>query len=380
MNQIDQANLRIGILGGGQLGRMLVQEAISWNLEIYALDPDIDAPVRNLVTNFVQGDFRDFQTVLDFGRLCNVITIEIEQVNTDALKMLKSEGIKIIPDPEMIDIIRDKGLQKQFYIDHEIETLPFSLYHNREDLINNLPELPFVQKSRTMGYDGKGVKVVRDENDLQNLLEGPCLTEPMLPFEKEIAILVAGNDKDEMVVFPVCEMMFHPEANLVEFLFCPAAIDEIMAEKAVRIAKKVFKAFGSPGILAVEMFVGKDGSIWVNESAPRPHNSAHHTIEACTISQFEMLLRILLDFPLIQPDLIKPAVMVNLVGTEGYTGPAVYQGLNEILGLNETYIHLYGKKMTKPFRKMGHVTIMDSVLEQAVIKGNFVLSTLKIIS
>lgn len=373
-------NTKIGILGGGQLGRMILQSAIDFNLNISILDPDENAPCKSLVANFEVGKLTDFDTVYNFGKQCDLITIEIENVNTDALKKLQSEGKKVFPQPEIIELIKDKGLQKQFYKENNIPTSPFILIENLEDLMANKDALPAVQKLRTEGYDGRGVQVIKSEDDFEKGFDVPCVLEDLIDFKQEIAVIVARNETGDVKSYPAVEMEFHPTQNLVEFLFSPANISQEVEEAAQKLASDLINKLGMVGLLAVEMFVTKDDQLLVNEIAPRPHNSGHQSIEGSTTSQFEQHLRAILNLPLGDTSNVKKAVMLNLLGEENHTGSAVYLGLEACLDLEDVHIHLYGKKLTKPFRKMGHVTVLDENMENAKNKAKFVKSTLKILT
>jgi 5-(carboxyamino)imidazole ribonucleotide synthase len=373
-------NTKIGILGGGQLGRMILQSAIDFNLNISILDPDENAPCKSLVDNFEVGKLTDFDTVYIFGKQCDLITIEIENVNTDALKKLQSEGKKVFPQPEIIELIKDKGLQKQFYKENNIPTSPFILIENLEDLMANKDALPAVQKLRTEGYDGRGVQVIKSEDDFEKGFDVPCVLEDLIDFKQEIAVIVARNETGDVKSYPAVEMEFHPTQNLVEFLFSPANISQEVEEAAQKLASDLINKLGMVGLLAVEMFVTKDDQLLVNEIAPRPHNSGHQSIEGSTTSQFEQHLRAILNLPLGDTSNVKKAVMLNLLGEENHTGSAVYLGLEACLDLEDVHIHLYGKKLTKPFRKMGHVTVLDENMENAKNKAKFVKSTLKILT
>ncbi|WP_113926046.1 5-(carboxyamino)imidazole ribonucleotide synthase [Cognataquiflexum aquatile] len=353
----------LGILGGGQLGRMVIQSAISYNIDIHILDPDSNAPCKSICQKFVKGSLNDFETVYAFGQDCDIITIEIENVNTEALQKLADEGKEVFPQPHIIKMIQDKRLQKQFYKGKGIPTADFILTEDKADVIRNASFLPAVNKLGREGYDGRGVQILRNEGDLEKAFEAPGLLEKLIDFDKEIAVIVAKNKNGETIAFPAVECAFHPTANLVEFLFSPAQVSDDIEQKAKKIAIQVIEELGMIGILAVEMFVTKSGEILVNEIAPRPHNSGHHTIEANFTSQFEQHFRAVMDMPLGNTDTRCPAVMVNLLGEEGYTGDAYVEGLDEALSQKGVYVHLYGKKTTKPFRKMGHVTILDNEIE-----------------
>jgi len=356
----------LGILGAGQLGKMLAQAASPWDLNLHMLDPTPGAPASHLCARFTEGDFRNTQTVLDFARGCDLLTIEIEQVSVEALEQLEAEGKTVHPRPGALRVIQDKGLQKTFFLDHDIPTSPFQLYDGPEDVrAANIP-LPAVQKTRTEGYDGRGVKILRTPEDLDDLLPGTCLVEDAVDVDTEIAVIAARNPSGEVVTYDPVEMSFHPEANLVEFLAAPARIPADKAEEARALAARVIEAFDLCGLLAVEMFLDRSGRILVNEVAPRPHNSGHHTIEACVTSQYQQHLRAILDLPLGDTSLRQPGVMVNVLGAEGASGPVRYEGTEEVLRTSGAFLHLYGKHETRPFRKMGHLTVCHDDLDEAV--------------
>jgi 5-(carboxyamino)imidazole ribonucleotide synthase len=372
--------LKLGVLGGGQLGRMLIQKSVDFNITICVLDSDVNAPCKNIADEFTHGDFAGFDVVYHFGKKVDLLTIEIEHVNADALEKLEEEGVKVFPQSKVIKLVQDKGAQKIFYRANKIPTAEFILIENKEELKKHAGFLPFVQKLRKGGYDGRGVQVMNDVADFEKGFDAPSVLEKFVDFEKEIAVIVARNEKGEMKTFPAVEMDFNPQANLVEFLFSPANISASIENEAKRIAAKI--AFDShiTGLLAVEMFITKSGDVLVNEMAPRPHNSGHHTIEANITSQYEQHLRAILNLPLGATDIIKPAVMVNLLGEREYSGHAKYDGLEKVLAMDGVHVHLYGKKITKPFRKMGHVTCMADSLEEAMDKAKIVKETLRVIS
>ena len=382
MQQVKGHDLTLHILGGGQLGKMLIEAASDWNIRCHVLDPDPDCSCSRLAWQFTCGSFKDYDAVMAFCAEAHYITIEIEHVNTDALRDLKAQGKMVFPDPDMLDIIKDKGKQKSFYVEHGIPTSPFTLYDDadaiRQAVASGTRTLPFVQKSCTAGYDGKGVQVVRTKDDLDKLLPSASLAEELIPFEKELAVIVARSTNGDTIAFPAVEMEFHPTANLVEFLLSPAHINSELEQKAQQLAVRTIEAMNLYGVLAVEMFLTADGDILVNEVAPRPHNSGHHTIEANITSQYQQLLRSIFGFPLGSTALTTTSMMVNLLGEDDYTGEAIYEGLPECLAIEGVYVHLYGKKITKPFRKMGHVTIVDSDAAKAREKANFVKDNLKI--
>lgn len=375
---------KIGILGGGQLGKMLALAAANWDFKTYCLDPTPDAPASPVCSGFQVGDFKNYEEVLAFGQDKDLLTIEIEHVNTDALRELERLGKTVHPSPRALDIIKDKGLQKEFYREHEIPTAHFEIFADEKSLRKAIESgawtLPLVQKTRTAGYDGKGVSILRTMEDLETkLLPGPCLAEALAPIETEIAIVAARNAKGEVAVFPAVEMDFHPEANLVEFLLCPARISRLVEAEAEALAERVIRAFDICGLLAVEMFWTKDGQLLVNEVAPRPHNSGHHTIDSAHTSQFEQHLRGICDLPLGSTHSKTPvAIMLNLLGEPGHKGPVRYEGVEACLALEGVNIHLYGKALTSPFRKMGHVTITADTVQDAMKKANFVKEKLKV--
>jgi 5-(carboxyamino)imidazole ribonucleotide synthase len=371
-------DLKLGILGGGQLGRMLIQESINFNISSFVLDPDNNAPCKDLCEKFVHGSLIDYDAVYNFGKDVDILTIEIEKVNVDALEQLEKEGIKVYPQSNVIRLIQDKGTQKQFFKDNHIPTADFQLFKNKEDLISaNIP-FPCIQKLRRDGYDGRGVLLIKSIDDLQKAFNEPSLIEDLIPFEKELAVIVARNESGEVKTFPCVEMEFNPEANLVEFLISPSTLDTKTLQKADQLAKKVAEDLKIIGILAVEMFLTKTGEILVNEIAPRPHNSGHQSIEGNYTSQYEQLLRAIFNLPLGDTRTISNAVMINLLGEKGFEGAAIYEGLNEALALDGIYLHLYGKKITKPFRKMGHVTILDDDRQKAIEKARFVQNVIKV--
>ena len=378
------SNFTLGILGGGQLGKMLLTETRKFDITTKVLDPSADAPCRIACNTFVQGALTDFDTVYKFGKEVDVLTIEIENVNVDALKKLQSEGVKVYPTPQTIELIQNKATQKQFYATHNIPTAPFhrfeSLANLQKAVANQEITLPFVWKSARFGYDGNGVKIVRQLPDLSLLPEGECIAENLVPFAKELAVIVARNVSGEATTYPVVEMEFHPEANQVEYVLCPARISEEIAQKARAIAVQVAEAFQVVGLLAVELFLTAEGEVLVNEVAPRPHNSGHYSIEAAYTNQFEQHLRAILDLPLGNTDSKVAGVMVNLVGAEGYQGDAVYENIEQILAMEGVTPHIYGKRETRPFRKMGHVTIVNKDIEKARVIAEKVKQTIKVIS
>ncbi len=371
-------DFKLGVLGGGQLGRMLLQEAVNLDIKLAALDPNPEAPCHQIVPYFTTGDFNDRETVRNFGKDLDVVTVEIEHVSIDGLRDLEQAGVKVFPQPDVLEIVQDKGLQKAFYQNHSIPTAPFKLLNNKAELLDNIDLLPAAQKLRKGGYDGRGVYVIKSEADIENGFDAPTVLEQFVDFEKELSVIVARNEAGEIKAFPAVELDFNPKANLVELLFAPAKISREIEEKAEKVAIKTIEAFGMVGILAVELFLTKDGEILVNEVAPRPHNSGHQTIEANITSQYAQHLRSILNLPLGATDLIRPAAMVNLLGEEGHTGPVTYEGLEEALQIPGVYVHLYGKTDTKPFRKMGHVTITAATADEARDKAMRVKSIIKV--
>jgi len=374
-----QTNSRIlGVLGGGQLGRMLIQSAINYNQDIHILDPDPDAPCKDFAKEFTVGSLKDFDIVYAFGKKCDVITVEIESVNTEALGKLEQEGKLVYPQPHILRLIQDKRAQKEFYKANEIPTADFILTENKAEVIKNSDFLPAVNKLGKDGYDGRGVQVLRSPDDLGKAFDAPGLLEKLIDFDREIAVTVARNANGDLAVYPSVECAFHPTANLVEFLFAPADISEEIEKKACEIAKKIILKLNMVGILAVEMFVTKEGEILVNEIAPRPHNSGHHSIEANFTSQFEQHLRAVMNWPLGNTELRCPAAMINLLGEEGFTGPVLVEGKDQVMAEKGVYIHLYGKKITKPFRKMGHVTLLDDNVDNLKKRAQRIKEVLKI--
>ncbi len=374
------SELKLGILGGGQLGRMLIQEAINYNLTTLVLDPDPDAPCKHIANKFECGSITDFDTVYEFGKKADIITIEIEKVNIEALEQLEKEGKLVFPQSRVIRLIQDKGVQKQFFKENDIPTAAFQLVNSKSDLSNGNFAFPYILKQRKDGYDGKGVMKINNLADIDHAFEAPSLMEELVDFDKEIAIIVARNANGDMKTFPMVEMEFNTEANLVEFLISPSTYPQDIHDRAEKIALNIASALNITGILAVEMFVTKNGEILVNELAPRPHNSGHQTIEGNYVSQFEQHLRAIFNLPLGDTRSITNAIMINLLGEKGHDGLAKYDSLEKIMSIDGVYIHLYGKKYTKPFRKMGHVTIVDQNREQAIEKARYVQKTLKVVS
>lgn len=384
MKNYFSSDFTLGILGGGQLGKMLLYETRKFDIQTAVMDPNAEAPCRISANHFEQGDLMDYNKVVNFGRKADVLTFEIEAVNTDALEELEKSGVKVYPSSKTLKIIQNKVTQKHFYIQNQIPTANFSSYNTREDFIKAIEEsqlkLPLVWKSATGGYDGRGVQVIKTEDDLKDVTEGQCLAEELVPFKNELAVIMCRNVSGEIVSYPVVEMEFHPTANQVEYVVCPARISEEIAKKAIAVAKKVSEAFEHVGLLAVEMFQTETDEILVNEVAPRPHNSGHYSIEGSYTNQFENHLRAILDLPLGDTRSKVAGIMVNLVGEKEHTGPVVYKNLENILELPGVIPHIYGKKLTRPFRKMGHVTIINKDIGEARKIAEKVKNTIKVIS
>ena len=382
MKNYFSTDFKLGVLGGGQLGRMLLAETQKFDVYTAILDPSSDAPCSEICNEFHTGSLLDFDTVYAFGKTVDVLTIEIEHVNIDALYQLQKEGVKIYPQPSVIETIQHKGKQKDFFIKHNIPTSPHKRYTTKKELElgfeNTNFSIPFVWKSAQFGYDGTGVKVVKSLKDFENLADADCIVEELIPFKNELAVIVARNANGEIKTYPVVEMEFHPEANQVEYVICPARIRSNVAERARNIALQVAESFKHVGLLAVEMFQTENDEILVNEVAPRTHNSGHYSIEASYTNQFEQHLRTVLNLPLGNTESKVAGIMVNLVGEEGYTGSVVYENLEKVLEIDGVTPHIYGKKTTKPFRKMGHVTIVNKDMHKAREIAQKVKETIKV--
>ncbi|WP_172915897.1 5-(carboxyamino)imidazole ribonucleotide synthase [Capnocytophaga canimorsus] len=378
------SDFTLGILGGGQLGKMLLTETRKFDIATKVMDAAADAPARFATNEFVRGDLLDYDAVYHFGKGVDVLTFEIENVNVAALEQLEREGVKVYPTPQSLNIIQNKASQKLFYEQHQIPTAPFQVFEDLNQLKQTAEKgevtFPFVWKSARFGYDGNGVKVVRCLADLQQLPQGQCLAEMMIPFKNELAVIVVRSPKGEMKTYPVVEMEFHPEANQVEYVICPARIPDEIAQKAQAVALQVADAFNSVGLLAVEMFQTQDDEILVNEVAPRPHNSGHYSIEASYTNQFEQHLRAILNLPLGATESKVAGVMVNLVGEEGFQGDVVYENIEQIMAMEGVTPHIYGKRQTRPFRKMGHVTIVNPNLSKAREIAQEVKQTIRVVS
>ncbi len=381
MSQKISSDFKLGIIGGGQLGKMLIQAASRWDITTYVLDPDENCSAANLCTKYFKGSFKNYDDVYQFAQEVDLVTFEIEHVNIDALNQLTKEGKIVHPSSKALAIIQDKGLQKEFYTNNNFPTAAFKLYQTKEEVLKAIDNkeitYPFVQKSRKEGYDGRGVVVIKSATENDRIFDTPSVIEEAINIEKELAVIVARNNKNEITSFPTVEMEFSAEANLVEQLVCPSAISNEVEEKAQQIAKKIIAALDMVGILAVELFLTNTGEVIVNEVAPRPHNSGHHTIESCYTSQFEQHLRAILDFPLGSTKLIQPSIMLNILGEADAMGKITYEGIDECMRLEGVNLHIYGKKEVKPFRKMGHVTILGENIEAARTKAAQVKKVLK---
>ena len=380
------SNFKLGILGGGQLGKMLLAETRKFDIQTYVLDPSKEAPSQFGANHFFTGDLMDFDTVYDFGKKVDLLTIEIENVNLDALDKLEADGLKVFPSPKTLRLIQNKGNQKDFYVANNIPTSPHQRFENIQNLKSKIVnqqskiQLPCVWKAARFGYDGNGVKILKQAHDLEILPDVECLIEELVPFKNELSVIVARSASGEVKTYPVVEMEFHPEANQVEYVICPARIDEKVAQKATEVALKVSENFNHVGLLAVEMFQTHDDEILVNEVAPRPHNSGHYSIEASYTSQFENHLRAILNLPLGNTDSKVAGIMVNLVGAEGYSGNVTYENIEKIMAIAGVTPHIYGKRETRPFRKMGHVTIVNEDMNEARRIAEEVKNTIRVIA
>ena len=374
----------IGILGGGQLGKMMLSVTRKWDIKTKVMDPNEDAPSRIGCNKFVKGNLMNYENVFDFGKDVDILTIEIENVNTEALDALEKKGIKVYPQSSILKIIQNKCHQKQFYQKNKIPTARFQIFGSKEKLkdavVRGFISFPFVWKTESMGYDGYGVKIIRSNQDLEEISPGACMAEELVNIDKEIGVIICRSPKGEIKNYPSVEMEFHPEANQVEYVLSPAGISKKIAKKAEQIALSVSDAFKHVGLLAVELFLTKEGEILVNEVAPRPHNSGHYTIEGSFTSQFEQHIRAILDMPLGDTSNKVAGVMVNLVGKVGYKGPVYYKNIEHILAIEGVNPHIYGKKETRPFRKMGHITVINKNLKLARKIAEQVKETIEVIS
>lgn len=378
------SNFKLGILGGGQLGKMLLYDTRKFDIQTFVLDPSEEAPARLGCNAFYNGSLLEYDTVYQFGKMVDLLTIEIENVNLEALEKLEEEGLPVYPSSKTLRLIQNKGRQKDFYVENNIPTSAHQRFVDINDLKKSLEkdelEFPFVWKAAQGGYDGNGVKIVRSTIDLIGLPEVECIAEAMIPFKNELAVIVARSPKGEVTTYPVVEMEFHPEANQVEYTICPARISERVAKKAQKVALQVSEAMNHVGLLAVEMFQTEDDEILVNEVAPRPHNSGHYSIEASYTSQFEQHLRAILDLPLGNTESKVAGIMVNLVGEEGHSGPVHYENIEHIMAIDGVTPHIYGKRETRPFRKMGHVTIVNEDMKEARRIAEEVKNSIRVIS
>jgi 5-(carboxyamino)imidazole ribonucleotide synthase len=380
IEKLVTSNLKLGVIAGGQLGKMLIQEASRWDISSYVLDPDEGCSARNVANVYVKGDFRDFDDVYAFGKQVDILTYELEDINIEALQQLKAEGLKVLPDPDTLALIQDKGLQKEFYAKHSMPTSPSKCYENIEQIENAIAsgelKYPFVQKLRKGGYDGHGVALIKDASS--TLLDGASMIEDKVDIEKEIAVIAARNAAGEVRCFPAVEMSFNEETNLVEEIFCPANITLKQTQVAEVLAQEIIENLDMVGLLAVEFFIDVKGQILINEVAPRPHNSGHHTIDSAVTSQLKQLLRAILNLPLGSTALTTASVMLNLLGEAGHEGAVHYEGFAECMAIDGVKIHLYGKKITRPSRKMGHVTILGNTVAEALTKAEEVKKLLKV--
>jgi len=367
---------KIGILGGGQLGRMLLQAAANYNAETHVLENDPECPAAHLCHYFTKGDIKNFDAVYNFGKSLDAITIEIENVNIEALEKLESQGVKVFPKPSVLKTVKSKILQKQYYKEFQIPTAEFRVTNHYAEIAEMEDLLPAVHKLGEGGYDGRGVQIINNKSDIEKGFDQPSVLERKINIDKEIAIIIAINEKGETAIYPPVRMMFDPDLNLLDYQLCPAELDKQILWKIEAVALAVVRNFKSPGIFAVELFVDKKGDVFVNETAPRVHNSGHHTIEAHYSSQFDMLWRVILNYPLGNTNYLFPSVMVNIIGADGYSGEVVYEGLEEILQIENAFVHLYGKKQTKPGRKMGHVTILSNEKQDLLHNSNKVKRSL----
>jgi 5-(carboxyamino)imidazole ribonucleotide synthase len=372
--------IKAGILGGGQLGRMLLQAAINYPVETFIMENDTECPAAHLCHHFTKGDITNFDDVYNFGKTVDVLTIEIENVNEDALQKLEEEGVKIFPKPAALKIIKNKILQKEFYKNIEVPSSEFIITNSKADLTQHSNFLPSVHKIAKGGYDGKGVQIIKTTTDFENGFDAPAVLEKMVDIKKELSMIIAVSQTGETVIYEPVDMVVDQRLNLLSYQISPAVIPEKVMWKAEAVALKVVKELKSPGLFAVELFADHNDNIFVNETAPRVHNSGHHSIEACYSSQFDMLWRVLLNYPLGNTDHILPSAIVNLVGAEGHTGDAHYEGLEEVLGMDNVFVHIYGKKQTKPGRKMGHVTILSNEPQELLHKANQIKHLLKVVS
>ncbi len=378
--QKNNSIIKAGILGGGQLGRMLLQAAANYVVETFVLENDENCPAAHLCHHFIKGDIKDFETVYNFGKQLDILTIEIEAVNVEALEKLESEGVKVYPKPAAIKVIKNKVVQKEFYKTNEIPSPDFLITENIDHVKHHAYFLPAVHKIGQGGYDGKGVQILNHASEIEKGFNAPSVLEKMVNIQKEIAVIAAMNDEGKTAIYPATEMIFDPALNLLDYQISPAELNDNVLKEANRIALQLVKSLNSPGLFAIEMFVDTNNNVLVNETAPRVHNSGHHTIEANYCSQYDMLWRIMLNYPLGNTQAILPSSIVNILGEEGYSGNAKYEGLDEVLKMENAFVHLYGKAKTKPGRKMGHVTVMSNERSELIEKVKRIKQTLKVIA
>ena len=382
--QFFSSDFKLGVLGGGQLGKMLLYDAKRYDLHTKVMDSNKDAPCNKIADDFIIGDITDYDDVINFGNSVDLITVEIENVNTDALEFLEKSGKKVYPSPKNLRIIQNKSDQKNFYSKNNLPTSRFKNYSNIEELKRNFLhdnfEFPFVWKSSRFGYDGKGVKIIKNIEDLDFSYDHQCLIEEKISIKKELSVIVSRNTDGEIKCFPVVEMEFNEKSNLVEYVMCPANISKKTEEKAIMIASEIAKKFEMVGLLAVELFVTNEDEILINEVAPRPHNSGHHTIECCVTSQFDQHIRSILNLPLGETGILIPGIMVNLVGENMEEGNVNYKNINDIFDIPGVYIHIYGKKKSRLNRKMGHITIVNKDINKAIEIGKSIKNKIKVTS
>jgi len=383
-NQMFSSNKIIGILGGGQLGKMTLEVSNKWGIKIYILDPDENCPSKSLCNKFFQGDLMDFNTVYNFGKEVDIITIEIENINVEALEQLKKENKIVYPQPQVLKIVQDKSLQKEFYFNNNIPSTPFKIFNSKDEIKKFLSKegrsYPFIWKSSKMGYDGYGVKVIDNNNSIEDIPDKHCIIEDKAEIKKELSVMVVSRPSGELINYPVVEMEFNTKTNQIEYIISPARISQEIKEKAENLALRVCKSFGNIGLLAVEMFLTIDGDLLVNEVAPRPHNSYHFSIEGSETSQFEQLIRSILDLPIGNTNMTGKSVMVNLVGEPDTKGPVVYKNMDQIIGIKGVNPHIYEKKETRPNRKMGHITVINSDIETAIKIAKEIKQTVRVTS
>jgi len=376
------SDFKLGILGGGQLGKMLLQVTSRLSIKTNILDPSEDSPCKNLCNEFEIGNLMDFDAVYQFGKKCDLVTFEIEHVNIEALEKLESEGTKVYPTSKTLKIIQNKNLQKQFFIDNNIPTSDFYYFKSPKDFKNSLHKnqisFPCVWKKTKFGYDGYGVEIIKSIEQIDNLPDEEFIIEEFIPFEKELATTIVRNYSGDIQIFPLVQMDFNKESNQVEYVVCPAQVNREIKDLANALAMKVSKSFKHVGLLAIEMFLTKDNKILINEVAPRPHNSAHYSIEACENSQFQQHINSILNLKLGSCKSNNNAIMVNLVGEKGYFGPVFYQGIEKAMEQSNVSVHIYGKSNTKPNRKMGHVTVTDENLKNGLKKAKSVKNLIKV--